>query len=456
MKYFYAFLFSLTRTVFFLYILRGEVMENNLQAIVQYFKSDSGFDRIIRMMFDVYLHHGRTFGAVRVTQPSGDEETALSVFFKRDYYNQALIRIGLADFERQMHRNFSDEFSLGVVLAEYLGKSLSVMKTRETIKPSTFSSRVSNEIIPKFENTPAAAWLKEVTVQTRRGYRTWSEKFLFEPDEVVLSITNVANALNNVNKENKLIPIAEFSKKYIGSPDAFDFYGTHGQLFLKALACRFDIPTHVNIEDYIKMHLRAGLLSYGMLSRVTVFGLGAKTYDGDTDTACGYYNDLYQSHILTLENLSRIANVSAHGGKVFIFEDSQIFAAVLSKLNGKKCTLVCSDGKLSAAFMYLLKLLSAANIPMYYAGSMTDKGLELADRLYVEFSKNFVPWRYSDEDFTRILSENAYTISQEKKHLALHNDTFAGLLSHMRKTGKTAPSTPLIPYYADDIKKSVQ
>jgi len=430
-------------------------METQLQKIVQFFKSDFGFDRMLRAMFDIYLNHGRAFGAVRLTRTSVEEESAISEFFKRDYYNQALIRIGLADFERQMHKKFSDNVELGAVLAEYMGKPVEKRYARsDAQKPGTFASIILTDVLPELENTPAQVWLKEISMQTRRAYRTWATRYLTEPENIIKMIRDVSEALNNINEDKKLIPLTEFSEKFTGSPNALDFSGTHGELFLKSLACIFKLPTPFSTEECIYLHLRAGLLSYGMLSSVTVFGISAKTYDEQDDTACAHYENLNQSHILTLENMSRFASVSARSGKVFILEDPQIFAAVCTQLKGLKCTIICpacSSG-FSAAFIYLLKYFRTADIPLYYAGNMDYRGLEHADKLYVEFDKIFVPWRYSHEDYAHILSEGNVSLPDVKKNLAMHNDTLASLLSHMRKTGKTATSTPLIPLFCEDIK----
>jgi uncharacterized protein (TIGR02679 family) len=415
--------------------------------IVKFFKSNLGFDRVLRAMYDMFLHHGRAFGAVRLTRPSEEEEDALSEFFNRDYYNQALIRIGLADFERQIHKNFS-EVSLGIVLAEYMGKPTVERHQGNIQKSGTFASAILDETV-KFAETPAELWLKEISAQTRRAYRFWAEMYLSSPEAALSLIRTVASALNDISPSAKASSLAAFSEKHTGSPTALDFTATHGKLFLKALACRFKQPAPVSLEDCISLHLRAGLLTCGMLSSVTVAGVLAKT-DGQDDAACVHYGNLNQAFVLTLENISHFTSVSAIGGKVFVVEDPQVYASVLSQLGETKCTLINLAGGYSAAFMYLLKLL---NVPTYYAGNMDYKGLELADKLFSECG-NFIPWRYSREDYTRVLSENSTPLPDEKKNLAMHNETLASLLSFMKKTGKTAASMPLVPLYIDDIKNS--
>jgi uncharacterized protein (TIGR02679 family) len=431
-----------------MYILMGEDMSGE---ILRFFKSESGFDRLLRAMYDAYNFHGRAFGAVRLTRPSAKEEAAISEFFRRDYFNQALIRISLADFERQMQKNFDEilsgeNISLGEVLKEYIGKP------SERKKPSTFAMTVLGEVLPDFLNTPAEAWLKEISTQTRRVYRAWSDRFLNAPKDVTDEIRAAAAALNNVPMGEKLVPLADYfilqesaiSRRVVTHHEAHQnepkacFVNSHDELFLKALACRF------GADEKEKLYLCAGLIANGAISHVTVRGVLAD------DAACARYENANESHVLTLENLNHLNNVSAYG-KVFIIEDPLIFAAVNEQLRHEKITLVNACN--SSAFLYLLKLFK--NTPLYYAGNMDCKGLVFADKLYLRH-KNFIPWRYSREDYECVLSEGSVVLPNEKKNLALHNEQFASLLSLLKKSGKTASSIPLLPYFIEDIRNIVQ
>jgi len=389
-------------------------------------------------MHDTYSHNGRIFGAVRLTRPTESEEAALSKFFKRDYHNQALIRIGLGDFERQIQKNFPEEgegFRLGDFLAEYMGTPKKQLE--ETLQKGSFASVILSELLPKFDEPPAADWLKELSRQTRREYREWTERYNIEPTPVIEMLQSVSEALNNLPQEKKPTPLAKFSEKFANSPYALDFHEKHGQLFLKALAFKFKQPVPTCTEDCINLHLRAGLLTCGRISSVTMHEIQSGT------------------QILTLENISCLEYISAHGGKVFIFEDPLIFNAVCERLNDCRCTIINPTNGNSAAFLHLLRIFLAAGNTMHYAGNINFKSLEFADKLCVDFGKNLIPWRYSREDYEFILSQKNFILPSEKKHISLHNETLASLLSLMRKTGRTASSMPLIPHYIEDIKNIV-
>jgi hypothetical protein len=142
-------------------------------------------------------------------------------------------------------------------------------QTAETLQKGTFASAILSELLPKFEGTPAASWLKEISRQTRREYRKWAEQYNNEPQIVSETLQSVAEALNNIPQKINLMPLAEFSEKFSNSPYTLDFNSVRGQLFLKALAFKFNQFSPVCTEDCIKLHLQAGLLSCGKISGVS-------------------------------------------------------------------------------------------------------------------------------------------------------------------------------------------
>ncbi|MCL2840105.1 MAG: TIGR02679 domain-containing protein [Defluviitaleaceae bacterium] len=420
-----------------------------LKKALHYFTNDKGFDRLLKSMFEIYSRHGRSFGAVRLARPSSEEETAISIFFKRDYYNQALIRIGLADFERQMQKMFEIDTQLVTLLEAYVGRSLHIKTDGRTGKNSDeFTSGLLSGLAPLYENTPAYDWITEIIAHMRRTYRFWVDMYQEKPATVMTMITSVAEALNNLPKNSDtLIRLIDFSQQYTGSPYVFNYSNAeYGQLFLRALAYHFGVGIPPNVEESLCLYLRAGLLAEGVLSHVTVYGLCVDE---------PYCHDISQAYVLTLENLCHISQVKAYSDSVFIVENPQVYAGVYERLRGKKCTLICPMCDGMSTFLYLLRLLKKSSTKFYYAGNMDYKGLITADKLYLELGKNFIPWRYSRDDYERIISQSESLLPDEKKGLAMHNETLASLLSHMRKVGKTASSMPLVDFLVDDIRRII-
>jgi len=417
--------------------------------IVRRLKNDSGFDRLMAGMFDLYNRYGRCFSAVRLPRPSLEEERALSNLFRRDYYDQALIRISLAEFERQLQKVFMyDDVGLEEILTAYFGRSVFAQSeprsdTRRYKDPFTLTIR--DEVLPKYEDTPAGQWLMEMMAHMRRTYRHWGDLFLREPAAVLEMVHTVCGVVNVLPEEGQLTRLSDFATKHLGDSRALDFHSTLGPLFLRALAQRHDASVPSVLEDSIRLYLQAGLLSDGVLSHITLRGVKAE------DEACAFYDQLGEAHVLTLENICRFSAASAYGDKVFIVESPCVFSALCERLSGHNCTLVCAGEGLNAAVERLLDLFIKSGAVLYYAGNIDYKGLTVADKLYQHFGKLFNPWRYSKADYELLLTGNDYLLPDDRKDLAMHNEKLAAMLSLLRKTGKSASSLPLVELFAEDI-----
>jgi len=420
-----------------------------LRDMIEFFKQNKGFHRLLADMSAMYAQHGRTYGAVRLANPTREEEQAISAFFQRDYFDQALIRISLGDFERQLKKVFPsakqslEDFNL--LMAEYTHTGNVVHKSK-----NTFADEIINNLLPKYKNTPAAHWLNDVIACMRRTYKPWVKQYTMEPSKVLNIIDKVAELLNNLPTSETPVQLTTFAAKFLDSPYKLDIDGEYGSLFLSGLAYYFGTPVPSGAESAVGLYLKAGLLTNGALCQVTVQNIDGYTSEGMQDQVCAIYNRLGQAHVLTLENIAQFSRAKSIGGKVFIIENPFVFSAVRERLHDVKCTMISPMGNSNPAFIKLLKLLRASGDQLYYAGNLDYKGLIQADNLYLMFGKNLIPWRYSKADYELALSKNI--LLGEKKDLAMHNEDLALVLSQMRKTGKAANSMALVPLLVEDVK----
>jgi len=425
-----------------------EGMSPEITHIIQYLKSESGFERLMNGMLDLYNRYGRCFSAVRLPRPTLEEETALSVLFRRDYYDQALIRIGLAEFERQIQKVFGYDGGLDSILSAYFGQQVLTQGEPIAEPPrykDAFTRAIRDDLLPRFEDTQASSWLREILAHTRRTYRQWADQFLHDPEGVLNMLSSVCASLNALPK-GQLLRLSDFAKTSLRDTRALDFHSELGALFLRALAYIFDAAVPSTPEDSVRLYLQAGILSDGVISQVTVKGI--KT----DDEACQFYDGLGEAHVLTLENICRINSIQAYGDKVFVVENQIAFSALCERLRDLNCTLVCASDGLNPAMEQLLSTCIQYGATVYYSGNMDYKGLALADKVFLRFGKSFIPWRYGHADYELLFAGNDYLLPDDRKDLAMHNEELASLLSLLRKRGKTASSLPLVPVLAEDIK----
>jgi len=438
----------------------------SLEKVIDYLTESEGFKKILQSIYELFCKHGRAYGAVSIENPSPEEEKALSNFFNKDYFNQAIIRVSVADFERQIQKNFDDPLIvLSEVLEIIVGQTLPDKDNNMHDPSSELSAKITKKILPQFKETLAGEWLVELSSRLKRNYRSWVGFYRVEPTKVLDMIRVVAEAINNLPikpldkkvyaSHTCLVRLSDFSKKFAGSFDAFESGKPQGLLLLRAIAFVFEVSAPNSLEDICNMYVKAGLLNQGVLSRVTVNQITLINNDGLVSKISETYNNLNEPFVLTLENLSCVKSAHAINDKVYIIENPIVYAAVCEKMRGQKCTVICQSARINSAFLYLLRLLNDSGTKLYYTGNMDYKGLSYADKLYREFNKSFIPWRYSREDYELVISVDESYLPDGKKDFALHNEELATLLSIMKKKGKTASSMPLVELFVEDMKKNI-
>jgi uncharacterized protein (TIGR02679 family) len=422
-----------------------------LDECVAWLQKDSGFARLMDGLFDMYVRYERCFGAVRLSNPSEEEERAISEFFKRDYYDQALIRIGLAEFERQAQRRFSPELTLAAILESYSRRPLFLRKPDNKATANAFAMYLESDLMTRYIGTDAEMWVKDLLQHMRRCYRSWTDNYAADPASVTEPLEAICEALNNLpfftGDRQRL---SDFAARFISDAHAYDYNGKYGAFFMRALSKTLDMPVPLSPEEYSSLCWDAGLLSEGVLNRVVIRGLSA-WFTEAPDEICAVYNKRREPHSLTLENMCGYTSVAAERNKVYIIEGLNVFSSVNEQTRNANCTLICANNGINAALTFLLDMLTANGATLYYSGSMDYRGLSLADRVYLKYPKAFTPWRYAKSDYERIVSDNDFYLPDNKKDMGLHNEDLAALLSYMRKKGKTAPQAALIKDLVADI-----
>lgn len=417
-----------------------------MEYAIDYFAAHSGLHRLIVDMHSLYARHNRVFGSVRISSPTLEEEQALSTFFERDYENQALIRISMGDFERQLAKTFGAE----VNLEDFLRLSAYSPPMQKRFPPGNnkdiFADTIQHKLLPAFANTRASAWLMEVSLQNNRHYKPWIKQFETDPITVISHIGKAADLINHL--PNQVTPLPHFATQYVCNPSGLDFHSALGALFSRALAYCFAAPIPRTVEDAIALYLQGGLLTQGVMCRVAVKGLITP------DPICALYNNLNQSHVLTLEDMTRITHATAHHHRVYVLENALVFAMVLEQLPDTQATILSPMDIYNPAFTRLLEVLCQNPATrIYYAGNMDHKGLAQADKLYQKFGKQFIPWRYTKADYTMAIEKSGHFSTLEKKELAMHHEDLALILSQIRKKGKVGGILPLVPLLVSDIRK---
>jgi len=410
-------------------------MLNNFKSTVNFFKKTPGFSRLLSGMYDMYTHYGRLYGAVVLERPSREEEAAISDFFNRDYYDQAQIRISLAEFDRRL-QVLSPGMTLEILLQALKGKP-----QKKTNNQSPLENKFS-----KYANTRAQSWLQDVLKDMRRHHRPLAELYKTDPQEAIHMLEKVADAINAIQEGSvRKTYMREFSRKILGKPYGFGAGEKYGALFASALAYYFN-----DIDDYSRLYISAGILHQGVLSHVMARGLTATNHNGKENIPLKAYRKTNETCVLTLENLCELATISTTNGIAYIIEDPQVYAAITESVDIDD-SIICPGNAISPAFEVLLTMLNAANTTIFYAGKFEYRSLAFADMVAKIFGKRFVPWRYSKADYNMVMESGVYFLPEKGDPEPLHHEDLASILSALMKTGKTGSSVSLIPLLIKDI-----
>ncbi|MCL2373482.1 MAG: TIGR02679 domain-containing protein [Defluviitaleaceae bacterium] len=420
-------------------------MLNNFKSTINFFKKNAGFSRLLSGMFDVYVHYGRLYGAVVLEKPSREEEAALSEFFKRDYYDQAQIRISLAEFDRQLQRMSLSAVTLEDLLRELRGK---IPKVVAHVPPATTAqAALEAKFFPQYTGSRAQPWLQDILRDMRRHHRPLAELYRANPQEAIDMLMKVANGVNMIEEGSaRKIYMREFSRKVLGVPYGFGAGEKYGALFASALAYYFS-----DVDDYSRLYVSAGILHQGVLSHVMARGLAAINHGGKENMPLKAYRKTNETCVLTLENLCELAAVSTANGVAYVIEDPQVYASVTESVDIED-TIICPGNAISPAFEVLLTMLNDAGVTVFYAGRFEYRSLAFADMVAKIFGKRFRTWRYSKADYNMVMESGVYFMPEKGDPEPLHHEDLASILSAMMKTGKTGSSVSLAPLLIEDIK----
>ncbi|MCL2708726.1 MAG: TIGR02679 domain-containing protein [Defluviitaleaceae bacterium] len=446
---------------------------------VGHIKESAGFGRLMEGLFEAYARHGRCFGAVRLADPAPEEEAAVSGYFGRDYYDQALIRIGLADFERQSQKLFGREAKLDAVLEAYFNKRVARRQGSRT-DLGEFGTFIETELAPRYSGTEAGAWLDEVCAHMRRSYRAAAQAYAENPREAGDMARNICEAINKLAAKKYAaasrpknvstgalsrspvfssppapsIPLSEFSSKITGDPHALSPAGTHGDLFARALAWLYKSRYPSNPEEFCALYLKAGFVCLGQASLVHVRGV--KASHGQTPCeSCDFYNKRREAFALTLENIGGFDRAEPFGNKVYVIKNLEAFSAVCERTRGFDRTVVCASGGLNAAFALLIDKMGAGSPKLYFSCDMDFAGLSVADAVYLRYPRQFVPWRLDKADYESAAPDGELALTDRQKETGLHCEELASLFSAMRKNGKTVSQSSLVEQLSRDVCEGI-
>lgn len=385
-----------------------------LNESIQYFKSNQGFKRVFEELRQKYKTLGRLGGKIEIKNLSNEEKDVLTGFLKNDYSHKKSAVIKVSEVQKALDGTRFCGLLLEDILRKYFNEEL--ISNREA-RDEYVKQRQSffYDIVGEYEATVAGDWLEYLLNTKENSYRLFMQRYESDREKLYQDIKAVCNGINNlpVNLGRRLrLPV--FASNITKYPHSFDESSTCGQIFIYALMYCFGAEKPKNAEQKSELYYSAGILFDEVSNYVLSTGLRAYANESIHRGWEGFYKTKEPLQV-SLSNLGRIDRVVSPSGKVFIFENTGVFAAVMDKASSINPSLVCTCGQVKVASLVLLDLLVKEGIEIYYSGDFDPEGLRIADRLKLRYGDSLKLWRYDIEDYRKALSDEIIEDTRLKK-----------------------------------------
>ncbi len=309
-----------------------------------------------------------------------------------------------------------------------------------------------------------------------------------EQQQQIKLVHYIAHTLNQLPGPNAPERLALFAQRTSGDPHTLDPDRPAGRLFLLALndltknatnspqdqaqnqdnpeqltnTSTTPTPTPLSPQDRaqeLRLYNDAGLLVDTISSSVAVFNLAGAIYTNGTP------DPLPQTAgqrvlLLPLRQLLEWQIALPASPDIYIFENPQVFEAVISSLNSDipLPTLICTSGWPSTAAMKLLNLLitQSPDNHLHYSGDFDLKGLQIASYLITRYPNQCHPWRFDADAYSVALQAGgSLARANELSMLQTLPEIFAPLIAAMQEHKNWAYQEGIVHLLTKDVREKI-
>lgn len=410
-----------------------------------------------------YIELGQVGGIVVLKDSTSLERREIASFLgKSPYPPEKPLRVRLVDFEKALLHSFGCD--LPALLTAFFPEQPLVTRAslRETraSHQGRFSAQLHAIVSAQPDGSHSRRWLEGVHGEIWL-YSRYKNAPVEEQERQLALVYYIASILDHLPSSDQPERLALFAQRTSGDPHALDANRAAGRLFLLALNDLTGTTMGTMLRGRaleLQLYTEAGLLVDTISSSVAVFNLvGAFDATGTPDPlllAAGK-----RVLLLPLRQLFAWVRVHAASPEVYVFENPQVFEAVIAELDltTPLPTLICTSGWPSVAAVTLLDKLvaEAGKVHLHYSGDFDLKGLQIAAHLLARYPGYCYPWHFDHEAYMLALQSDG--IPARPNDLNLLNslpDTFAPLIAAMQEQQKWAYQEGITPLLAADVQLS--
>lgn len=384
-------------------------MSEQARACAAYFRSRSGYQRILTELLKKYRSYGRPAGIIRLDDASQEECDALRGIFGRPF--SPPLRFQVIQFEEALQTSyFQGVFLKGVTLKEVLEiyfdtevRTKNELREAENIR---FSATLA-QVLKQTDNDTCIRWLQSLREPQGNGYQLLRREVLNNPDATQRSLLQACGSFDWLEQHTQgAVRLAVLSAQATSNPHALDSGTLCGKLFLYLLAFRSGKEIPESAEQRDSLYYDNGILCDSISSLVTQVGL-VLCVCAEKGEHPGYrlFREKQEICTLSLSSLSRLTGIRSSSGRAYIVENEMVFTQLCDRSNQFHSPLICTSGQPSVAALRLLDLLAAEDTQFFYSGDFDGKGLSIAAQLSSRYPKLLHPWHMTPNDYDQCRSD---------------------------------------------------
>lgn len=377
-----------------------------MHKYTKYFKTNPGFDRFIKKIYEKYKSLSKFSGTIKLDNLSKDESVSLSRLFGITYEENASISIPIKKFITIMNNSKYEDFDIAVLVQEYLDVTLITNKEKNANIMRSEEEYYKSLIM---DDSIGSSWLRSVVTTKVNPYKLIHQRYNKNKINLRKELLNIIKLMNNLPKEKILLPI--YASTHTSDPHYLDLDTSHSILFFYALSYldKSDYPN--TREEKIKLLSKYNIEIDNLSNYVLTFNLlSNKDY-------INKFSQNKESLILNLQNIITTKYFDTKSKKVFIFENPSILTEILAR--NIDCSVIISGGFPNTSVYLLLDKLIETDNMLYYNGDFDPEGLLIASKLKEKYQDKLKLFCYELEDYINCLSKKGIPSKRLSKLLRI-------------------------------------
>lgn len=433
----------------------SEKETKKLQECINYFKKNTGYDRIFRAMRSKWKTYGKVAGVILIKDATAEECQALQRIMGKAYEGN-LLKFRMEDFQKAIDESRFGGMTLKMLLSAYFHDDLVTNKSECMVREEE-RQKFWLDIISAAgkEAHEAKQWLSTMREKKICGYQIVMSVYRNDRESARVILLQVCKALSIVGqrqREEGRLRLAVLSSQVTGNPHCFDRNREEGKLLLNALAYRNECEYPQNAEKALELYYAAGISPDDVSSFSTAYGIHLYTAEG-IHGAYEIFIDAGEPYVVTLSNLNRIVKADCLEKKVYIVENQMVFSQICEDLNGKAVGLVCTSGQVKTASLILIDLLCRSGCHLFYSGDLDPEGICIADRLISRHPGQITAWHMSENDYNLSVSDEDINEVRLKKLETIKNIELIPAAQKVLSKKKSGYQEQLLELLEGDMKR---